>query len=185
MPSPICATYDVREIHNMKRRQLLTGLATSAIGSGLIAGTASAGIFSDAWDAAKGHVNDLIDRTTTDDAFAPGQAIRTGKFRETDPGQDAAHWVKGSVYLMEADVRYIQLGDDFKAGLAPDLYIYVSESKNSIVDEDTFFSTKQIELGKLIKGKGASFYEVPAGVDPKSVTIWCKQFSQFMGSANI
>ena len=83
------------------------------------------------------------------------------------------------------DKHYIQLEDNFEAGLAPDLYIYVSTSATPIVDEKTFFATTQLELGKLVKGSGASFYEVPAGIKPAQITIWCKRFSQFMGSATV
>ena len=80
--------------------------------------------------------------------------------------------------------NYVQLGKDFEAGLAPDLYIYASTRAN-IVDEESFFDSPQVELGKLIKGTGASFYGLPDNLQPKSVTIWCKRFSQFMGSANL
>ena len=80
---------------------------------------------------------------------------------------------------------YVQLNSDFEAGLAPDLYIYVSTSATPIVDERSFFATTQLELGKLGKGSGASFYEVPGGLKPVQVTIWCKRFSQFMGSATL
>ena len=80
---------------------------------------------------------------------------------------------------------YVQLNEDFEAGLAPDLYIYVSTSATPIVDEKSFFATTQLELSKLGKGSGASFYEVPAGIKPAQVTIWCKRFSEFMGSATI
>ena len=84
-----------------------------------------------------------------------------------------------------SDKHYIQLEDNFEAGLAPDLYIYVSTSATPIVDEKSFFATTQLELGKLGKGSGASFYEVPGGLKPIQVTIWCKRFSQFMGSATL
>ena len=56
--------------------------------------------------------------------------------------------------------NYVQLGKDFEAGLAPDLYIYASV-RADIVDEESFFDSPQVELGKLIKGTGASFYELP------------------------
>ena len=164
----------------MNRRNLLLGIAAAPI-----AGTANALSWSDVKEAITGHTTDLIDRYTEEDTFAPGQPIMAGSFREDDPGQDAAHWVKGSVYLMEGQgTNYIQLGQDFEAGLAPDLYIYASAMPD-IVDEESFFNSHQVELGKLIKGTGASFYELPDGLSPKSVTIWCKRFSQFMGSANL
>ena len=164
----------------MNRRTFFT--STAALG--LSAGTASAGIFGDVWTAITGHVDDIKDRRS-DDTFAPGAPIKTSKFRENDPGQDVAHWVTGLLFIVEYQgTRYVQLGTDFEAGLAPDLYIYVSTTPN-IIDEDSFFNSEQIELGKLTKGSGASFYELPPNIDPSSVTIWCKAFSQFMGSANV
>ena len=88
----------------------------------------------------------------------------------------------GSVSIVNVNGKnYVQLNSDFEAGLAPDLYLYVS-SATPIVDERSFFATTQLELGKLGKGSGASFYEVPGGLKPIQVTIWCKRFSQFMGS---
>ena len=106
----------------MNRRNLLLGIAAVPI-----AGTANALSWSDVKEAITGHTTDLIDRYTEEDTFAPGQPIMAGSFREDDPGQDAAHWVKGSIYLMEGQgTNYIQLGQDFEAGLAPDLYIYAS-----------------------------------------------------------
>ena len=164
----------------MKRRDLLLGLSVVPL-----AGTANALSWSDIKEAITGHTTDLIDRYTQDDAFAPGHPSRFGKFREDDIGQDAAHWVKGSVYIMQGKgTNYVQLGKDFEAGLAPDLYIYASV-RADIVDEKSFFDSPQVELGKLVKGAGASFYELPADLQPNSITIWCKRFSQFMGSANL
>ena len=163
----------------MNRRNLLLGIAAVPI-----AGTANALSWSDIKDAVTGHVDDIIDRRK-DDAFAPGHPYAMSTFREDDIGQDAAHWVRGDVYLMSSQgTNYVQLGKDFEAGLAPDLYIYAS-TRADIVDEESFFDSPQVELGKLIKGTGASFYELPDNLQPKSVTIWCKRFSQFMGSANL
>ena len=164
----------------MNRRNLLLGIAAAPI-----AGTANALSWSDIKEAITGHTTDLIDRYTEDDAFAPGHPYAMSTFREDDIGQDAAHWVRGDVYLMSSQgTNYVQLGKDFEAGLAPDLYIYAS-TRADIVDEESFFDSPQVELGKLIKGTGASFYELPDNLQPKSVTIWCKRFSQFMGSANL
>ena len=137
-------------------------------------------------DAVNGHVADITERVTVADEVASGDVLTTAVFREDDPGNDAAHWVKGSVSIVEMDGKtYVQLNSDFEAGLAPDLYIYVSTSATPIVDEKSFFATTQLELGKLVKGSGASFYEVPNGIKPAQVTIWCKRFSQFMGSATV
>ena len=171
--------------HNISRRTLLT----TAVCSGLIASTPlQAGFLSDAWDAIKGHTDDIIERTTVEDAFAPGDIQASNNFRLDDVGRDAAHWANGTVQELrdhETGKRYIQLQDNFVAGPAPDLYIYVSETETYIVDETTFNQHEQIELGKLSKGSGASFYEIPAGVTANQVTIWCKRFGAFIASTNL
>ena len=155
----------------------------------VLAGLLAFGLSGTVRDAVEGHATDITERLTVDDQFAPHTAIISyANFREDDPGNDAAHWVKGHVTLVwdeKNDKHYVQLEDSFEAGLAPDLYIYVSTSATPIVDEKTFFATTQLELGKLVKGSGASFYEVPGGLKPIQVTIWCKRFSQFMGSATL
>ena len=155
------------------------------------ASTASAGLFDRIKDAITGHTDDIIERVTVDDQYAPGNVQASNNFRTDDVGNDAAHWVKGTAQTVRdfaADKNYVQLQNNFKAGLAPDLYIYISLVDKKIVDEQSFNSVEQIELGKLVKGKGASFYEVPAHIniqDIQSITIWCKRFSQFMGSTNV
>ena len=111
-------------------------------------------------DAVNGHVTDITERVTVEDQEVPGVIVGYADFREDDIGNDAAHWVKGSVSLVwdsSNGKHYIQLEDNFEAGLAPDLYIYVSTSQTEIVDEKTFYATTQLELGKLGKGSGASF----------------------------
>ena len=165
---------------------MLWGILFFIVSSLVIINKAQANWLTDIGTAIVGHANDLYDRTVEDDAFAPGFPVAEVKFRTDDFGQDAAHWVKGSASIVEYEGKqYIQLNQDFQAGLAPDLYIYVSESPMDIVDERSFNSTVQIELGQLTKGNGASFYEVPEGVIVQSITIWCKAFGQFMGSASV
>ena len=157
-------------------------------GSLMIVGLLAFGLSGTVRDAVTGHATDITERLTVADQEQDGVILSYANFREDDPGNDVAHWVKGSVSLVWDEVNdkhYIQLNDDFEAGLAPDLYIYVSTSATPIVDEKSFFATTQLELSKLGKGSGASFYEVPAGIKPAQITIWCKRFSQFMGSATI
>ena len=150
-----------------------------------------AGIWSDIKNAITGHTTDVIERVTVEDAIAPGFVETSNNFRENDVGQDAAHWVKGTAQVIRDPATgksYIQLQSNFKSGLAPDLYIYVSTENAWIQDEADFTRYKQIELGKLTKGSGASFYELPSTIraqDVQSITIWCKRFNQFMGSTDV
>ena len=149
---------------------------------------ASANWFSSIKDAITGHTTDVIERATVSDEFAPGNVQLSNNFREDDPGVDAAHWVKGTAQVIRdhsTGKRYVQLQDNFKAGLAPDLYIYISSAEKHIVDEASFYSVGQVELGKLSKGSGASYYEIPNGIKVNSITIWCRRFEQFMGSTSL
>ena len=155
-------------------------------GTLVLVGLLAFGLSGTVRDAVNGHITDITERITVDDETLDGTLISYGEFRADDPGVDAAHWANGTVSLVwDGDKQYIQLEEDFAAGLAPDLYIYVSTSATPIVDEKSFFATTQLELGKLAKGSGASLYEVPAGINPAQVTIWCKRFSEFMGSATL
>ena len=156
-----------------------------------VASSAHAGLWDTIRDAITGHTADVIERVTIEDAIAPGFVETSNNFRENDRGQDAAHWVKGTAQVIRDPATgksYVQLQSNFKAGLAPDLYIYVSTENAWIQDEADFTRYKQIELGKLTKGSGASFYELPSTIraqDVQSITIWCKRFNQFMGSTDV
>ena len=102
----------------------------------VLAGLLAFGLSGTVRDAVEGHVTDITERVSIADETVAGTLIGYGKFREDDPGNDAAHWVKGTASLVwdeENDKHYIQLEDDFQAGLAPDLYIYVSTSATPIV----------------------------------------------------
>ena len=168
----------------MKRRTLLLGALA-------VPTAASANWFTDIVDAVTGHTEDVVDRITTEDSFAPGFVESSNNFRENDRGQDAAHWVSGTAQILrdhDGGKSYVQLQSNFKSGLAPDLYIYVSTENAWIQDEADFTRYEQIELGKLTKGSGASFYELPSTTraqDVQSITIWCKRFNRFMGSTDV
>ena len=167
--------------HNLSRRSLILGLGTS----GLLAGTASAGIWTDFTDAVTGHASDLYGRVVGESTFIGGETLKTGIFDETAVGQDAAHWAKGTATLQIKDGKYyVQLGEDFNSGPLPDGYVYVSKDID-INDERDFTRTQQVELGPLQLGKGASYYEVPEGTVVNSVTVWCKRFGAYIGSADV
>ena len=158
---------------------------TVAVASGLSAGTASAGLWTDFTDAVTGHYEDAKGRIFGEETFIGGETLKMGGFDETAVGQDAAHWAKGTATLKIKDgKRYIQLESDFDSGPLPDGYVYVSTATD-INDEADFWAAEQVELGPLQLGKGASYYEVPEGTLVNSVTIWCKRFGAYIGSADI
>lgn len=142
---------------------------------------ANASIFSDIRDAIKGHASDIKDRILIDDEYATGMTEQTAKFEYTQ--DDGIHWAKGSVSLVkDVDKYYIQLNSDFEAGLAPDLYLYIT-NHSIVTNQKQFESSKVIEVAKLKKGKGATYYELPRMTKVKSIIIHCKRFNEFMGSA--
>lgn len=151
---------------------------------------AQAGFFDDIKTAVTGHIEDYQSRSLPDQVLESGTVLRSNQFRTEDPGQDRLHYGRGTVELIEDNgVTYLQLQIDVEFGLAPDLHLYVSPAKN-IDTEARFKSTEQIEIGRLVKGEGASYYALdqlsPAQLDGiGSVTVWCKQFSEFMASTDL
>lgn len=151
---------------------------------------AQAGLFDDIKTAVTGHISDFQSRSLPDQVLEGGQILRSSQFRTEDPGQDRLHYGRGTVELVsKAGISYLQLQTDTKFGLAPDLFLYVSDQAN-IVDEAAFNAAEVIEIGPLVKGEGASFYALDrltqAQIDSlKSVTVWCKQFGEFMASTDL
>ena len=149
-----------------------------------ISNESKAGIFDDIADAFTGHVEDVKDRYLTDDQFAEGVKK---KMSFADWSSDSIHYVDGSVSIIQNEdgQKFVQLNEDFSAGLAPDLYVYLAPGH--ITSDAQFVNGKKLELGKLTKGSGASFYEISKLLnsyqDEKfSVVIHCKRFNEPMGS---
>jgi hypothetical protein len=136
-----------------------------------------------------GHIDDFSNRWNVKHQVVEGETIRFGEFRNNDVGQDFAHRTHrgtASVVLGEDGKAYIQFSKDFESTIGPDFHVYASES-SGIIDEATFKSAEMIELGKLKNTLGATFYEIK-GINPadiNSVTIWCKRFNEFIGSADL
>ena len=147
--------------------------------------SANANIFSDIKTAITGHIDDLEDRINHEDTILEGNTLVSGEFRADDPGVDRFHWAAGTASIVtNASGMYLQLGDDFDTGHAPDLYIYVADSK--VVDESSFWSASgRVELAKLESGSGAQVYDLSGISDFSEVIIWCKAFGEFMGSATL
>ncbi len=159
------------------------GILAIVLGLGGIA--SNAGILDDLKVAITGHIADAEGRIFGEDMHVSGEVIMDGVFDEDAVGQDAAHWAKGSVSIVIKDgVRYVQLGSDFNSGPLPDGHVYVSVTQD-INDEADFNNSVQIDLGELKLGKGASFYEIPEGTTVNSVTVWCKRFGAYIGSADV
>lgn len=130
-----------------------------------------------------GHIDDLQSRFM-DDQVIDGEVLAQATFREDDRGQDTLHHGSGTALIIDTpEGRFLQLGPDFSSTPGPDYHVYVSQDTN-VDHEDRFVKENQIELGKLIKGSGASYYQIPEGTQFQSVTIWCKAFNEFIVSAD-
>ena len=139
--------------------------------------SAEAGILEDIGAAIGGHIDDVADRLK-DDEFIPGDRIDNFEFTYS---KDSIHYANGSGEIVVKDGKtYIQLNEDFSAGLAPDLYIFTSNKR--ITTQADVNRAEKMNLTKLKKGSGASYYEIDPK-DVKSIVIWCKRFNQLMGSA--
>lgn len=163
---------------NIKFRAVVATLFLSAFIAPL---RADAQVF----DAIRGHVRDLKDRFA-DHQVMQGETLKTGEIDTTAKGQDRLHNSSGSWSLVRANgVLYLQSAENFRSSPGPDYHVYVS-SKAAIKDNDEFTSD-QIEVSRLTKPNGAAFYRLSIQ-DPnqiQSVLIWCKQFREYIGSADL
>ena len=153
---------------------------------------AHAGIFDDIKDAISGHIDDVKDRLK-DDQHIMGITLNESTFSWSS---DSIHYANGSVKIVHKPLSseyYVQLNEDFSAGLAPDLYIYLAPGH--ITSDAEFVNGDKLELGKLVKGSGASYYKIPDEIIKKyankqyenmpfSVVIHCKRFNEPMGAAH-
>ena len=144
---------------------------------------ANANVFT---DVIKGHLDDIKSRFA-DDLIKEGDVLRHGIFNEDARGSDAFHNGSGSVTARTADgERFVQLETDFDSTPGPDYYVYSSSTQNIQTIEDFDNAVNVVELGKLLKGSGASFYGVPNDdVSLASITIVCKKFHVFITSADL
>lgn len=149
----------------------------------LTSNSAHAGFFESLKTVVGGHAKDLKSRFE-DDQIIDGDIVARAEFRDDDRGQDMLHRGSGSVYLVDTpEGRYIQLAENFSSTPGPDYHVYISQDKE-IDHEDRFVKDNQTELGRLIKGSGATYYKIPEDTDFQSVTIWCKAFNEFITSAD-
>ncbi|MBU3574435.1 DM13 domain-containing protein [Polynucleobacter sp. UK-Mo-2m-Kol15] len=147
----------------------------------LIPFSASAQLF----DAIRGHVQDLKVRFD-DHQKIEGDIIKRGQIDKNAKGQDLIHNSSGEWLLVKVgDQLFLQSSEDFRSSPGPDYHIYIS-SKSAIKDNDEF-SAQQIEVSRVKKPNGAAFYllKTQNPEDINSMLIWCKQFKEYIGSADL
>jgi len=136
-------------------------------------------------DAIRGHVQDLKVRFD-DHQKIEGDIIKRGQIDKNAKGQDLIHNSAGEWSLIKVGNQlFLQSSEDFKSSPGPDYHIYVS-SKPAIKDNDEF-SAQQIEVSRIKKPNGAAFYllKTQNPEDVNSMLIWCKQFKEYIGSADL
>ncbi len=157
--------------------------AALIIGLVMVSFAVHASLFDDLKTVVGGHISDLQSRFK-DDQIIDGKITAQALFREDDRGQDTLHHGSGSVLVVDTpEGRFIQLAPDFTSTPGPDYHVYISQDTN-VDHEDRFVIANQTELGRLIKGSGASYYRIPDNTEFQSVTIWCKAFGEFIMSAD-
>lgn len=136
-------------------------------------------------DAIRGHVQDLKVRFD-DHQKIEGDIIKRGQIDKSAKGQDLIHNSSGEWQLVKVGNQlFLQSSDDFRSSPGPDYHIYIS-SKPAIKDNDEF-SSQQIEVSRIKKPNGAAFYllKTQDPDDVSSMLIWCKQFKEYIGSADL
>ena len=136
-------------------------------------------------DAISGHVRDIRSRFT-DHQIIKGVVLKKGDIDVLAKGQDMLHSSSGtwSIVRVGSDL-YLQSGENFRSSPGPDYHVYIS--KDPAIKDNDQFSKAQIEVGRLIKPNGAAYYKLATDDlgSISSVLIWCKQFKEYIGSADL
>lgn len=136
-------------------------------------------------DVLRGHAQDLKSRFESNQIIE-GVTVKRGQIDTKAKGQDFLHSSSGQWSVIQVGNQlFLQSGEDFRSSPGPDYHVYIS-NKPAIKDNDEF-STAQIEVSRLKKPNGAAFYLLKTeNVDEvNSVLIWCKQFKEYIGSADL
>ncbi len=136
-------------------------------------------------DAIRGHAQDLKSRLESNQKVE-GDILKRGQIDKNAKGQDLIHNSSGEWTLVKVGNQlFLQSGEDFRSSPGPDYHIYIS-NKPAIKDNDEF-SAQQIEVSRIKKPNGAAFYllKTQNPEDVNSMLIWCKQFKEYIGSADL
>ena len=136
-------------------------------------------------DAIRGHAQDVKSRFEGNQKVE-GDILKRGNIDKNAKGQDLLHNSSGEWLLVKVgDQLFLQSSEDFRSSPGPDYHIYTS-SKPAIKDNDEF-SPQQIEVSRIKKPNGAAFYllKTQNPADINSMLIWCKQFKEYIGSADL
>lgn len=136
-------------------------------------------------DALRGHAQDLKARFENNQTIE-GVTLKRGQIDTKAKGQDFLHSSSGQWSVIQVGNQlFLQSGEDFRSSPGPDYHVYISNTP-AIKDNDEF-SAAQIEVSRLKKPNGAAFYLLKTEniEEVNSVLIWCKQFKEYIGSADL
>ena len=136
-------------------------------------------------DAILGHAQDLKARFA-DHKKIDGEVLKRGEIDTKAKGQDALHNSSGTWLLVRSGNQlYLQSGEDFRSSPGPDYHVYISNGP--AIKDNPEFNDMQIEVARLTKPNGAAYYLLKTQNigDVMSVLIWCKQFKEYIGSADL
>jgi hypothetical protein len=136
-------------------------------------------------DAIRGHAQDLKARFT-DHKKIDGVVLKRGEIDTKAKGQDILHNSSGTWLLVRSgNDLYLQSAEDFRSSPGPDYHVYISSSP--AIKDNPEFNEEQIEVARLTKPNGAAYYLLKTRdiEDVVSVLIWCKQFKEYIGSADL
>ena len=136
-------------------------------------------------DAIRGHSQDLKSRFESNQKVE-GDILKRGQIDKNAKGQDLIHNSSGEWTLVKVgDQLFLQSSENFRSSPGPNYHIYIS-NKPAIKDNDEF-SSQQVEVSRIKKPNGAAFYllKTQNPEDVNSVLIWCKQFKEYIGSADL
>ncbi|NBX54050.1 MAG: hypothetical protein EBT70_03105 [Betaproteobacteria bacterium] len=136
-------------------------------------------------DAITGHANDIKARFAKN-TFINGVTLKQGDIDTTAKGQDPIHNSSGTWSLIRVGKDlYLQSAANFKSSPGPDYHVYIS--KSAAIKDNPEFDAQQIEVSRLLKPNGAAYYKLTTtdADEVKSVLIWCKQFKEYIGSADL
>ena len=136
-------------------------------------------------DAIRGHAQDLKARFS-DHKKIDGEVVKRGEIDTKAKGQDMLHSSSGTWSLVRSGNQlYLQSGEDFRSSPGPDYHVYISSGP--AIKDNPEFNDKQIEVARLTKPNGAAYYPLKTQNidDVRSVLIWCKQFKEYIGSADL
>lgn len=115
------------------------------------------------------------------------------RFDEAAPARDFLHWANGTgAIIRTGDSHILRFEADFATSPGPDYHIYLTT--RAITGKADFAADSgKIELRKLKAFTGSQNYTLPKefggqAFDPTrfhSVTIWCKFFNAYIGTAVI